>query len=81
MRRNQFSITYPEGDAQQLHHTLHLLKRSWHLNLSAFFRAGIADKLERLEKKMKIITMRLPDVEAAMLIEVQKRNMAFKDLQ
>ena len=30
---------------------------------------------------MKTITLRLPDVEAAMLIEVQKRNKAFKDLQ
>ena len=30
---------------------------------------------------MKIITIRLPDVEAAMLTEVQKRNKAFKDLQ
>ena len=30
---------------------------------------------------MKTITIRWPDVEAAMLIEVQKRNKAFKDLQ
>ena len=30
---------------------------------------------------MKTITIRLPDVEAAMLIEVQKRNKAYKDLQ
>ena len=30
---------------------------------------------------MKSITIRLPDVEAAMLVEVQKRNKAFKDLQ
>ena len=30
---------------------------------------------------MKTITIRLPDVEAAMLAEVQKRNKAFKDLQ
>ena len=30
---------------------------------------------------MKTITIRLPDVEAAMLVEVQKRNKAFKDLQ
>ena len=30
---------------------------------------------------MKTITSRLPDVEAAMLVEVQKRNKAFKDLQ
>ena len=30
---------------------------------------------------MKVITIRLTDVEAAMLIELQKRNKAFKDLQ
>ena len=30
---------------------------------------------------MKTITIRLPDVEAAMLVEVQKRNKTFNDLQ
>ena len=30
---------------------------------------------------MKTVTIRLPDVEAAMLVEVQKRNKAFRDLQ
>jgi hypothetical protein len=30
---------------------------------------------------MKTIIIRLPDVEAAMLGEVEKRNKAFKDLQ
>ena len=30
---------------------------------------------------MKTITIRLPDVEAAMLAEVQKKNKRFKDLQ
>lgn len=30
---------------------------------------------------MKTITIRLPDVEAAMLTDLQKRNKAFKDLQ
>ena len=30
---------------------------------------------------MKTITIRLPDVEAAMLVEVRKGNKAFKDLQ
>jgi hypothetical protein len=30
---------------------------------------------------MKTITIRLPDVEAAMLVEVQKVNKAFRDLQ
>jgi len=30
---------------------------------------------------MKTITIRLSDVEAAMLVEVQKRNKAYKDIQ
>jgi len=30
---------------------------------------------------VKTITIRLPDVEAAMLAEVQKRNNRFKDIQ
>ena len=30
---------------------------------------------------MKIITIRLPDVEAAMLVEVQKVNKAYRDFQ
>jgi hypothetical protein len=29
---------------------------------------------------VKTITIRLPDVEAAMLVEVQKRNRDFRDL-
>jgi len=29
---------------------------------------------------VKVITIRLPDVEAAMLVEVQKRNKAFRDI-
>jgi len=49
MRRNQLTITYPEGDAQQLHQALLLLKRSRCLNISAFCREAIAEMLERLE--------------------------------
>ena len=30
---------------------------------------------------MKTITIRLPDVEAAMLLEVQKVNKAYRDIQ
>jgi hypothetical protein len=30
---------------------------------------------------VKTITIRLPDVEAAMLVEVQKTNRAYRDLQ
>jgi len=50
MRRNQLTITYPESDTQQLHQTLLLLKRSRCLNISAFCREAIAEKLERLEQ-------------------------------
>jgi len=49
MRRHQLTITYPDGDAQQLHQALLLLKRSRCLNISAFCREAIAEKLERLE--------------------------------
>jgi len=51
MRRNQLTITYPKGDCQQLHQALLLLKRSRCLNVSAFCRAAIAEKLEQLEKQ------------------------------
>jgi len=30
---------------------------------------------------LKTFTIRLPDVEAAMLLEVQKKNRAYRDLQ
>ena len=39
----------PEGDAQKLHQALLLLKRSRCINISAFCREAIAEKLERLE--------------------------------
>jgi len=48
MKRRQPTITYPEGDAQQLHEVVLLLKRSRCLNVSAFCREAIAEKLERL---------------------------------
>ena len=51
MKRHQLTITYPEGDAQQLHQALLHLKRSRCLNISAFCRAAIAEKLERLEQQ------------------------------
>jgi len=50
MRRNQLNITYPEGDAHQLHQALLLLKRSRCLNISVFCREAIAEKLERLKR-------------------------------
>ena len=49
MKRNQLTITYPEGDAQQLHQALLLLKRSRCVNISAFCREAIAEKLKRLQ--------------------------------
>jgi len=49
MRRNQLTVNYPEDDAHQLHQALLLLKRSRCLNISAFCREAIAEKLERLE--------------------------------
>ena len=49
MKRTQLTINYPEGDAQQLHQALLLLKRSRCLNISAFCREAIAEKLERLD--------------------------------
>jgi hypothetical protein len=49
MRRHQLTITYPESEAQQLHQALLLLKRSRCLNISAFCREEIAEKLERLK--------------------------------
>jgi hypothetical protein len=49
MRRNQLTITYPEGDAQPLHQALLLLKRSRGLTVSAFCREAIAEKLDRME--------------------------------
>ena len=49
MRRNQLTVTYPEGDSQKLHQALLLLKRGRCLNISAFCREAIAEKLERLE--------------------------------
>ena len=51
VKNHQLTITYPEGDAQQLHQALQLLKRSRCLNVSAFCRAAIAEKLERLEQQ------------------------------
>ena len=49
MRRNQLTVTYPEGDAHKLRHVLLQLKASRYLNISAFCRQAIEEKLERLE--------------------------------
>ena len=73
------------------------LKANQYLNLSAFCRAAIAEKLKRHLKEsptyhnqnqqqqetipMKTITMRIPAVEAAMLVELQKTNKHFRNLE
>ena len=51
MKRNQLTITYPTKDAADLHKTLLDLKATQHLNLSAFCRAAITEKLERLNQQ------------------------------
>jgi len=54
MRRNQLTITYPEGDAHQLHQALLLLKTSRCLNISAFCREAILEKIERLQLQQAV---------------------------
>ena len=51
MKRNQLTITYPTNDATDLQQTLQHLKATQHLNLSAFCRAAIAEKLQRLQQE------------------------------
>ena len=51
MKRNQLTITYPSKDAADLQNTLQHLKATQHLNLSAFCRAAIAEKLERIKQE------------------------------
>ena len=53
MKRNQLTITYPAKDPTDLHKTLLDLKATQHLNLSAFCRAAIAEKLERLNQQQE----------------------------
>jgi hypothetical protein len=47
----KLSFTYPTKNAVDLHKTLQQLKATQHLNLSAFCRAAIAEKLKRLQKQ------------------------------
>ena len=51
MKRNQLTITYPTKDPTDLHKTLLDLKATQHLNLSAFCRAAITEKLQRLNQQ------------------------------
>jgi hypothetical protein len=54
MKRNQLTITYPTKDAANLHQTLLDLKTTQHLNLSAFCRAAITEKLQRLNQQQQV---------------------------
>ena len=47
-------ITYPIKDAADLQQTLKHLKATQHLNLSAFCRAAITEKLQRLHKQQQV---------------------------
>jgi hypothetical protein len=53
MKRNQLTIAYPAKDHSDLHKTLLDLKATQHLNLSAFCRAAITEKLERLQQQQE----------------------------
>jgi hypothetical protein len=55
MKRNQLTITYPTKDPTDLHKTLQDLKATQHLNLSAFCRAAIAEKLQRLQQQQEAL--------------------------
>lgn len=48
MKRNQITITYPDACIQSLDRVLKL-RQSSYINLSAFCRDAIEEKLERLE--------------------------------
>ena len=54
MKRNQLTITYPSKDTTDLHQTLQHLKATQHLNLSAFCRAAITEKLQRLNQQQQV---------------------------
>jgi hypothetical protein len=54
MKRNQLTIAYPTKDPADLHETLQHLKASQHLNLSAFCRAAITEKLQRLNQQQEV---------------------------
>ena len=46
MKRAQLTITYPEHDAEKLYRTLLLLRDQLCLNVSAFCRQAIEEKLK-----------------------------------
>jgi len=51
MKRNQLTVTYPERDAQQLHQALLFLKIRRCLNISAFCREAIAEKIKVIDEE------------------------------
>jgi hypothetical protein len=55
MKRNQLTITYPTKDAADLQQTLQHLKAAQHLNLSAFCRAALTEKLKCLQQQQEAL--------------------------
>jgi hypothetical protein len=49
MKRHQLTITYSQADCHRLQQDLLVLKREHCLNVSAFCREAIAEKLQRME--------------------------------
>jgi len=82
MRRNQLTITYPEGDAQQLHQVLlQLKKKQMAESLSILSCSNCRETGATGGSQVKTITIRLAALEAAMLVEIQKRNKDYRDIQ
>jgi hypothetical protein len=77
MRRNQLTITYPEAPPS----TSAPQEKPLPQYLSILQGSDCREAGATGGTQMKTITIRLPDVEAAMLVEVQKVNKAYKDLQ
>jgi hypothetical protein len=55
MKRNQLTITYPTKDAADLQQTLQHLKATQCINLSAFCRAAITEKLQRVNQQQEAL--------------------------
>ena len=72
MRRNQLTIAYPEGEAQQLHLALLLLKRVIVECISILRNGDCGEAGATGGSDMKAITIQLPDIGAAMFYETKK---------
>ena len=53
MKRNQLTITYPKAEVDQLERLLLLSRKVQYLNISAFCRVAIAEKIEGLQLMAK----------------------------